>query len=353
MKSIKKIRKAWKLHQNLYKVKGAFADVHKTTFFKGHTPIEDANTSKPKPIIQSKDRMYIVDSGASLRMMVRKFFLSTGKKNHTTETTHHREIQTSSAIVRSTKRGEGLHPEARHLLVREVGGRLASRIAAADPSAPASYTDSQQQQQQQQGSRFFNLLLPIWQEEIPGESRLGTRGGATTASGRLGHRGAKTNGARHVLLTRGELATKDRILPVTDGCCKHCTVHNVTFPAFAHSSTREHEFPCLAQDQSKQGSSLCLNKVICSHSDLHTSPCMDTFIYYTDTVNTDTTLDIDDTQATASDCNNPSEHSRFRSMFGFFAERASLTRRPWSQKNHVTTIGCAVIVATEDVAGTD
>ena len=50
-------------------------------------------------------------------------------------------------------------------------------------------------------------------------------------------------------------------------------------------------------------------------------------MHRTDTLNTDTTLDIDDTQATVSDCNNPSAQSRLRSMFGYFAARASPTGR--------------------------
>ena len=45
-------------------------------------------------------------------------------------------------------------------------------------------------------------------------------------------------------------------------------------------------------------------------------------LHYTDTMHLDTTLDIDDTQATVFDCNDPSAHPRLRSMFGYFAERA-------------------------------
>ena len=42
----------------------------------------------------------------------------------------------------------------------------------------------------------------------------------------------------------------------------------------------------------------------------------------TDTLHTDTTLDIDDTQAIVSVCKIPSAHSRLGSVFGYFAERA-------------------------------
>ena len=52
---------------------------------------------------------------------------------------------------------------------------------------------------------------------------------------------------------------------------------------------------------------------------------MDTLMQYTDLSHTDTTLDIDDTQANVSDCFYLSAHSRLRSVFGYFAERASFT----------------------------
>ena len=44
-------------------------------------------------------------------------------------------------------------------------------------------------------------------------------------------------------------------------------------------------------------------------------------MHWTEHLHSDTTLD---TQATVSDDNNPSAHSRFRSMFGDIAERASV-----------------------------
>ena len=48
-------------------------------------------------------------------------------------------------------------------------------------------------------------------------------------------------------------------------------------------------------------------------------------MHYTDTMIMYTTLDIDDEQATVTNCNNRSAHSRFRSVFGYFAEQASPT----------------------------
>ena len=45
-------------------------DVQRTSFFKGYAPIKvKGYASTSKPIIKSKSRMYIVDSGASLHMM--------------------------------------------------------------------------------------------------------------------------------------------------------------------------------------------------------------------------------------------------------------------------------------------
>ena len=65
-------------------------------------------------------------------------------------------------------------------------------------------------------------------------------------------------------------------------------------------------------------------------------------MHYTDTLNTDTTLDIDETQDTVSCCNNPSAHSRLRSMFGYFAERASPAGyEPTEQFEDLSSHNCA------------
>ena len=61
--------KAWKLHEGAVQQEGVFTDVDKTKVLKGYSSMEAANTSKPKPILQSKNRMYIVDGGASLHVM--------------------------------------------------------------------------------------------------------------------------------------------------------------------------------------------------------------------------------------------------------------------------------------------
>ena len=71
-------RKRWNLCKTaLQKAKGAHA--HKTQIFNCFYPIEEPNTSEHKPMIKSKDRMYIVDSGASLHM-VEESSLSPQKK---------------------------------------------------------------------------------------------------------------------------------------------------------------------------------------------------------------------------------------------------------------------------------
>ena len=59
----------WKLHKELYKIKGGYQYV-KCKFFKGYSPVkEEADPSMSKPNIESKDRMYIVGSAASLQMV--------------------------------------------------------------------------------------------------------------------------------------------------------------------------------------------------------------------------------------------------------------------------------------------
>ena len=90
----------------------------------GHSP----NTSKQKPIMKSKNWMHIVDSGASWFSMTEttkdhkttkweKVFLMQRKEKSISTTKDYCEIQAASGIVRSIKRGEGLHPRTRHLLV--------------------------------------------------------------------------------------------------------------------------------------------------------------------------------------------------------------------------------------------
>ena len=48
-------------------------------------------------------------------------------------------------------------------------------------------------------------------------------------------------------------------------------------------------------------------------------------MHRTDTLNTDTTVDIDDGQAAVTNCSNPPAHSHLRRVFGYFAERAAPT----------------------------
>ena len=93
---------AWKLHKELYQIKGAYQHV-KRKFFKGYSSVkEDVHELTSKPIIEPKDRMYNVDGGASIPMM--------GSTSHTPrekktirKTMSYLEIQTASGIVRSTK----------------------------------------------------------------------------------------------------------------------------------------------------------------------------------------------------------------------------------------------------------
>ena len=92
-------------------------------------------------------------------------------------------------MVRSTERGEGPHPGLQPLIP------LHTRVSPIRSSIKNRSSSSR--------ALVFQSSPLIWQEEIPGERRHGTRGEATTASGILGHLGAKTNGARHFLLTRG------------------------------------------------------------------------------------------------------------------------------------------------------
>ena len=89
---------AWKIHRELYKTNGAFAHEHRTTIFKIYCTLEEANTSKPKPMTKSTDRMQIVDCAASLHMM-REGCLFVRKRKTTQTTWSHG----ASVIVHSTK----------------------------------------------------------------------------------------------------------------------------------------------------------------------------------------------------------------------------------------------------------
>ena len=105
--------------------------MHETNFFMGYSPIEEANTSKPKPIIMSKDRKYIVDSGASLHMMGRSF-LSPQEKKTLRPTEDDLKIQTAYGI-RSTK-------EAR-TYIHELGTHLHVTLVRDSPSRYCLLTD--------------------------------------------------------------------------------------------------------------------------------------------------------------------------------------------------------------------
>ena len=57
-----------KLHRDLFKTKGHHKDVDKTNFFRCYVPAQAENTATGLAI-HSRERMYIVDSGAWLQMM--------------------------------------------------------------------------------------------------------------------------------------------------------------------------------------------------------------------------------------------------------------------------------------------
>ena len=77
---------------------------------------------KAKPIRTTQDQMYSVDRGTSQRMMGESFLLRRkDKASGQPEATWQSTPRTVSSVAH---RGEGLHPGARHLLVREVCGRF-------------------------------------------------------------------------------------------------------------------------------------------------------------------------------------------------------------------------------------
>ena len=47
-------RIAWKLHEELFTIKGHYRDVYDAHFFKGYTPPEDAPASTSRQVLKSK-----------------------------------------------------------------------------------------------------------------------------------------------------------------------------------------------------------------------------------------------------------------------------------------------------------
>ena len=60
--------KSYKLHRELFKIQGHQSDVHKSNFFSCYVPKEVRNTATGLAI-HTKEKMHIVDSGASLHVM--------------------------------------------------------------------------------------------------------------------------------------------------------------------------------------------------------------------------------------------------------------------------------------------
>ena len=76
----------------------------------------------------------------------------------------------------------------------------------------------------------------------------------------------------------------------------------------------------------------CVAQAIKFHLCASKRSCLDTLMHFTDTFfHPDTTVDIDDTQATISDDNDPSAHSNLRSMIGYFAEQVSPAQHTTSE----------------------
>ena len=112
--------------QRLYKIIGSYTDVYSTIFFKRYSPTkEQANISKAKPTIKSNDRMYIVDSGASLLLMGK--VPSMPRKENIRNIKDYWKIQTANGIVRSTKEAK-VH-------IQKLGTYLYVKLVEDFPSA--------------------------------------------------------------------------------------------------------------------------------------------------------------------------------------------------------------------------
>ena len=159
--------KAWELHKELDKIKGAVADVHKTKFFKSNSPVEEANTSKPTPIMKSKDRMYLVDSGASLYMM--EEVLSPQEK------THDRSKPRVAPSVPQMRRVFISRISA--LFVREVGGSIRLSVLSLERLCDElrvtrkKPNTNKMQEDHQMLHRQFLLLVAVTHQKVARSSR--------------------------------------------------------------------------------------------------------------------------------------------------------------------------------------
>ena len=105
---------AYKQHKELFKTKRNFSDVDNTIFFRSHVPTQAKNTATGLAI-QTTERVYIVDSGASLHMMG---LLSLSKKEKKTvrQSSTILDIQTANGIVVSDTQAK--------VYIQELGAHL-------------------------------------------------------------------------------------------------------------------------------------------------------------------------------------------------------------------------------------
>ena len=89
--------KAYKLHEELSKIKGHYSDVHKANFFRSYVLAKAKNTATGLAT-QSKERMYFVDSGAS-SLLVGLSSLNHKVKKTIRQSSEGLDIQAASGIV--------------------------------------------------------------------------------------------------------------------------------------------------------------------------------------------------------------------------------------------------------------
>ena len=89
--------------QSIKKIRHDTKRGNSTKSFKGYSPFEEANTSEPKPVKKSNDRMYFVDCGVALHLIGDNFSLSLWKRKPYDRQKNYLDIQTSIGVVVSTK----------------------------------------------------------------------------------------------------------------------------------------------------------------------------------------------------------------------------------------------------------
>ena len=111
-------------HKELFKIKGHYSDVHKTNFFRSYVPTQMKNTATGLAI-HSNERVYTVDSGASLHTKGLSSLNEKGKKT-IRQSSKILNIQTACGVVVSDTQAK--------VFIKELGACMWVHLVRDSPS---------------------------------------------------------------------------------------------------------------------------------------------------------------------------------------------------------------------------